>query len=156
MAEFTPINTQEELDNIIKDRLSRQETKIRGEYAEFDSLKNQAESWASEKEKYEQTIKDSKTKYAELHKQYDEATGKIAQYEIDALKTKVAMESGLPVGLYTYLKGNTEEDIRKSAEELGKYAKAGQRQPMAEPEADPPKNNEDAIYLKMAKQIKER
>ena len=73
--------------------------------------------------------------------QLTEATGKIAQYETDALKTKIAIEAGLPVGLFSYLKGNTEEEIKQSAEELGKYAKAGQRQPLADPEGDEPKGN---------------
>ena len=139
MAEFTPINTQEELNKVIGDRLADREKKIRAEYAGYDELKKQSETWNTEKQKYEQTIADNKTKLDDLTQKYTEATGKIAQYETDALKTKVAIESGIPAGLFSYLKGSTEEEIRKSAEELGKYTKGGNLPP-ADPEGDPWKN----------------
>lgn len=136
MAEFTPINTQEEFDAQIKDRLARQETKIRGEYSDYEDLKTKAQSWDAAKETYEKTIADNKTAFDDLNKKYTEATGKIAQYETDALKTKIALESGLPVGMISYLKGSTEEEIKKSAEDLGKFAKGGQVSPLADPEGE--------------------
>lgn len=141
MAEFTPINTQEELNAVIGGRLASQEKKIREEYADYEDLKKQSAAWETDKQAYEKTIADNKTAFDELTQQLTEATGKIAQYETDALKTKIAIEAGLPVGLFSYLKGNTEEEIKQSAEELGKYAKAGQRQPLADPEGDEPKGN---------------
>ena len=155
MAEgFTPVNTQEEFDTAIKDRLARQESKIRGEYADYEDLKKKSEAWESEKKTFEETIAKNKTSYEDLNKKYTEATGKIAQYETDALKTKVAMESGLPAGLVDYLRGSTEEEIRKSAEELGKFAGRG-GQPGADPEGDPPKGNkEEAALRKMLKEMK--
>lgn len=154
MAEFTPIETQEAFDAAIKDRLARQESKIRGEYADYADLKKQSEAWTAEKQSYEKTITDNKTAYDDLNQKLTEATGKIAQYETDALKIKIAVESKLPLELRDYLKGTTEEEIRKSAEDLGKFAKLGQRPPQADPEGEPPKNTEDAIYLKMAKSLR--
>ncbi|MBQ9031859.1 MAG: DUF4355 domain-containing protein [Parasporobacterium sp.] len=152
--EFTPINTQEEFDSAIKDRLARQETKIRGEYADYDALKKQSQSWETEKQSYEKTIADNKTAYEDLNTKYTEATGKIAQYETDALKTKVAIESGLPVAMFSYLKGTTEEEIRRSAEELGKFTKGGQAAPLADPEGDPPKDSKNAAMRKMLREMK--
>ena len=136
MSEFTPINTQEEFDTAIRDRLGRQESKIRGEYADYDNLKKQSESWAAEKLSYEKTIADNKTAYDALNEKLTEATGKIAQYEIDELKTRVASESGLPMELRSYLKGTTEEEIKSSAEQLGKFTKGGQVLPLANPEGE--------------------
>lgn len=136
MADFTPIDTQEAFDAAIKDRLARQETKIRGEYADYADLKKQSETWATEKQSYEQTIATNKTSFEDLTKQLADATGKIAQYEVDALKTKVAVESGLPIGMVSYLKGATEEEIRTSVEELSKFAKSSQVLPMASPEGE--------------------
>jgi hypothetical protein len=141
MSEFTPINTQDEFDAAIKDRLARQESKIRGEYADYDNLKKQADTWAEEKQSYEKTIADSKTAFDDLNQKYTDATGKIAQYETDALKTKIAIESGLPVGMFSYLKGSTEEEIKQSAEELGKFTKGSQVLPLANPEGEPSKND---------------
>ena len=145
MADFTPIETQEAFDAAIKDRLARQEAKIRGEYADYEDLKKRSASWATEKQSYEKTITDNKTAFDDLNQKLTEATGKIAQYETDALKTKIAIESGIPFGMVSYLKGTTEDDIRKSAEELGKFAKTGQKQPKADPEGDEPKGGYDPI-----------
>ena len=136
MSEFTPINTQEEFDAAIKDRLGRQESKIRGEYADYDNLKKQSETWTAEKQSYEKTIADNKTAYETLNGQLTEANGKIAQYETDALKTKIAIETGLPMELRSYLSGSTEDEIKKSAEQLGKYTKGSQTLPLANPEGE--------------------
>lgn len=154
MAEFTPIETQEAFDAAIKDRLARQETKIRGEYADYEDLKKKSDTWAAEKQSYEKTIAENKTSYDELNQKLVEATGKIAQFETDALKTKIASESGIPYGMSSYLKGTTEEEIRSSADELSKFAKLGMKQPPADPEGDPPKDQKDAIYMKWAKSLR--
>lgn len=143
MSEFTPITTQDEFDTLIKDRLARQESKIRGEYADYDNLKKQADAWAAEKQSYEKTIADNKTTFDDLNQKYTDATGRIAQFETDALKTKIAIESGLPVAMFSYLKGSTEEEIRQSAEELGKYTKGSQVPPLANPEGEPSKSDFD-------------
>lgn len=141
MAEFTPINTQEEFDTLIKDRLARNEKKVREEYADYDELKKQSESWVTQKQKYEQTLADNKTAYDDLNQKLIDANGKIAQYETDALKTRIAIESQIPLELRDYLKGTTEDEIKKSAEELGKFAKPGQKQPPADPEGDLPRDD---------------
>jgi len=154
MAEFTPINTQEELNAVIGGRLASQEKKIREEYADYEDLKTKSAAWETDKQAYEKTIAENKTAFDELTQKYTEATGKIAQYETDALKTKVAIEAGLPVGLFSYLKGNTEEEIKQSAEELSKFAKSGQRQPLADPEGEPPKENKNVALRKMLKEMK--
>ena len=131
--EFKVINTQEEFDAAIKDRLARQENKIRAEYADYDALKKSAEE---QKTAYEKTIADNKTAFDDLNQKYTEATGKIAQYETDALKTKIAIETGLPIAMISYLKGSTEEEIKTSAEELGKFTKGSQVTPLANPEGE--------------------
>ena len=39
MAEFTPIETQEQFDKMIANRLERAENKIRAEYADYEAIK---------------------------------------------------------------------------------------------------------------------
>ena len=139
--EFKPINTQEELNKVIGERLVSKEKAVREEYADYADLKKKAEGWDTEKATLEKTIADNKTAYDDLNQKLTEANGKIAKYETDALKTKVAIESGIPAGLISYLKGTTEEEIKKSAEELGKFTKGGGTLPPADPEGDPPKGD---------------
>ena len=163
MSEFTPINTQEEFDTAIKDRLSRQESKIRSEYADYDELKKQSETWAADKQSYEKTIENNNTAYKTLNDQLIEANGKIAQYETDALKTRIAIETGVPMELRNFLQGTTEEEIKASAEQLGKFTKqGGQTPPLADPEGDPGKStyelngkvNEDRVRKKFIDSFK--
>lgn len=153
MAELEkPITTQEEFDTAIKDRLERQAKTIRGEYADYEELKKKSGEWQKEKEAYEKASAKSKEDYAALNTKYQEATGKIAAYEADALKTKIAIENKLPLELRGYLKGSTEEEIKASAEELGKFAKVTQAPPLADPEGNQTKGDE--IMKKLLKSLK--
>ena len=161
MEEFTPIETQEAFDAAIKDRLARQENKIRGEYADYDELKKKSTSWKEEKGKYEESIAAGKKSIEELNQKLSEANGKIAQYELDALKIKVATEAGIPARLCSYLKGTSEDELKKSAEELGKFTKGGQVAPLADPEGDEKndysftgKVNESRAMKKFAESLK--
>ena len=161
MAEFTPINTQEELNKVIGERLAEREKKIRAEYTGYNDLKKQSETWNTEKQKYEKAIADNKTAFEDLNKKYTEATGKIAKFETDALKTRIAIETGIPTGLFSYLKGTTEEEIKKSAEELGKFTKGSGTLPPADPEGEQSKGdysvtgkiNEDRAMKKFMKSL---
>lgn len=153
MAEFTPITTQEEFDSILTARMSRQESKIRGEYKD---LEEQSKKWAEEKQGYESTIEKHKADFDDLTKQLNDAKGKIANYESNELKTKVAIEEGLPIELRAYLKGSTEEEIKKSAQELGKFASERKTPPLADPEGDPPSgDNKINAYRGMLKKLHE-
>lgn len=161
---FTPINTQEEFDAALKDRLSRQEQKIRAEYAEqegkireeysdYEDLKKRSATWDAEKETLEKSIADSKKDYEDLNAKYTQATGRVAELETDALKVEVTIEKRLPVELKEYLKGTTKEEIEKSAERLAKFARGGQTPPLADPEGDPPKDRKKAAIRQMLKEM---
>lgn len=152
MEEFKPINTQEEFDAAIDSRMSRQESKIRAEYRELENqvetLKKESEKWTKEKSDYEAVIAKNKTDFEDLNAKYSEATGTIADYQTKELKTKVAIEKGLPMELRGYLKGTTEEEIKASADELGKFASASRNIPAADPEGDPPKGDSTTASLR--------
>lgn len=53
-----------------------------------------------------------------LQTQITEKDGKIAQYEIDSVKTRVARELGLSFEAVGFIQGDDEEAIKKSAESL--------------------------------------
>ena len=76
-----------------------------------------------------------------MNEKLTEATRKIAKYETDELKTRIAIETGLPVELRSYLNGTTEEEIKSSAEQLGKFTKGSQTLPLANPEGERLKDN---------------
>ncbi|MBQ6722488.1 MAG: hypothetical protein IJQ88_10015 [Clostridia bacterium] len=117
MAEFTPINTQEELNNIIGERLKRERETVTKELQEQITAKNGE-------------ISKAKTDLEALNKKLEEANQKISGipaleekikgYEKASVKSKVAREIGIPYELAERLNGETEEDIRKDAESMKK------------------------------------
>lgn len=107
---FKVIETQEELDAIIRERLERAEKKYEG----FMS----AEDVQKLKDTYEASVKADNEKYSALEKEKEDLMAKVKGYEVGTLKTKVALANNLPVGATDYLKGETEEELTESAKAL--------------------------------------
>lgn len=107
---FKVIETQEELDGIIKERLERERAKYNG----FMS----AEDVQKMKDTYEATTKADNEKYSALEKEKEDLMAKVKGYEVGTLKTKVALANNLPIGATDYLKGETEEELTESAKAL--------------------------------------
>lgn len=107
---FKTIETQEELDNIIKERLERERAKYNGYMSAEDVQKL--------KDTYEATTKADNEKYSTLEKEKEDLMTKLKGYEVGTLKTKVALANGLPIGVTDYLKGETEEELTESAKAL--------------------------------------
>lgn len=106
------INSQEELDNIIKDRIGRLNKQHLEATAELQSKLDSANSLIEDYRKNEEEAKGkTSAEVEELKKQ-------IAKYETDSVKTKVAIEIGLPLEMRDRLRGNTEEEITADAQAL--------------------------------------
>ena len=104
MSEFKPITTQEEFDAAIKARLSREKEK----YVDYDQLKSRVEELEKENGDLKSTI---------------EATNQIAGYETASLRTRVALQHGLPYDLADRLQGTDEESFKADAERLAGFMK---------------------------------
>ena len=92
MSEFKPINTQEEFDAAIKDRLERE----RGKYADYENLKTQVGTLTTERDTAVQQLGD--------------ANAKIKTYETNSVKMRIAQAKGIPAEMALRLTGETEED----------------------------------------------
>ena len=99
---FTPINTQEEFDAAIRDRLERE----RGKYADYEDLKTQVSTLTTERDTALQQVADR--------------DAKIAKYETDSVKTRIAREKGIPAEMAHRLTGSTEEEIAQDADAMAK------------------------------------
>lgn len=129
MGEFKVINTQEEFDAAIKDRITRAEqtaeTRVRAELKKdldkVTTLEENVKNLTSEREGLTKKIETLESQNAENEK-------KLKTYEMDALKLKIAQESGIPISERNRLTGETEEDIRKDAESFAKVFKAANNQ----------------------------
>ena len=118
MAEFTPITTQEEFDAAIKERLTRdreaQAKKTAEKYADYEDLKAKTAEYEKQIAGFAEQLKSVEEK----DKKIAELEGSVKKYEISALKTRIAHESGLDYSLASRLNGDTEDEIRNDAKSL--------------------------------------
>lgn len=129
MSEFTPIETQEQFDKAIGERLTREREKYTGYLSPEDVEKKYAGYLSPEDvaEKYKGYLspEDVEKKYAGYISAEDaaEKDSKIKQYESHSAKTRIAKEIGLSSDAADFLQGETEEELKKSAEALKKILK---------------------------------
>lgn len=119
MSEFKPITTQEEFDAAIKARLSREKEK----YADYDQLKSLVEDLKKENVDLKSTIEDNRQSKADADKQLEEMQNQISNYETASLRTRVALQYGLPYDLADRLQGTDEDSFKEDAERLAGFMK---------------------------------
>lgn len=122
MSEFKPITTQEEFDAAIKGRLSREKEK----YGDYDQLKSRVAELETENVGLKSTIEATNQSKADADKQLEDLQNKIAGYEMASLRTRVALQHGLPYDLADRLQGTDEESFKADAERLVGYIKKSQ------------------------------
>lgn len=140
---FKTIETQEQFDAMVKDRLERARESVRKEYQDYESLKEKVIGFQKEKESYE-------IKIASLTKSNEEITGKYKALETDSLKVKIALENGIPFEMANRLSGTDVDSITKDAKLLSGFVSKTHQQPRRNPEA----GSSDDAYSSMLKKIK--
>lgn len=154
MSEFTPINTQEEFDTAIGERLKRERRTVEEKYKNHLSPEDVAkkyEGWLSPEDvakKYEGWIspEDSAAK-----------DSKIKNYETDSAKTRIAHEIGLDYDAIKFIQGDDETSIKKSAESLKELMGNHNSAPPVytrEPAGDGKKSKETAAFKTMLADMK--
>ena len=118
---FKPIETQEELNAIIKERLKR----------ERESTEKRFEGWVSP-EDHAKAIEDANRAFDDYKKVHDgdeqtikELTAKNREYETANLKSRIAHEVGLSYEWVSRIGGDDEQSIRADAESLKKLVGSG-------------------------------
>lgn len=121
MSDFTIIETQEQLDAVIGNRIRREKETQAKKYSGYISPKD-----------YETKEKDFEQKMKELNDKLEEANEKITAlnqimaekdeqlkaYESHSVKTRIARQYGLPEDAVEFLHGEDEASLMKSAESL--------------------------------------
>lgn len=154
MSDFTPIETQEQLDGIIRDRIARAKQSAAEKYADYDTIKAQNTEYAtqisqlqSQLQAQTETITGNETVLAELN-------AKVAKYETDSVKTKVALEMGLPYQMASRLTGSNEKEIRADAESM-KQLFGAHPAPLGSPEPVASKDPSDVARAKFSAWMQE-
>lgn len=115
MAEFKPINTQEEFNALIGQRLEEARNAERQKFSDYEQIKTQLADLKKEAEAKDTTI--------------TELRGQLKTSRSDLAKTRITLEMGLPQELCSRLTGETEEELRKDAETLSKLLKTARGEP---------------------------
>ena len=127
MSDFTPIETQEQLNAIIGERISRAEQKAAEKYADYDDLKKQNAEFQQQLQAQTEKIKGHKAEIESLNE-------KVRSYESSSLKTRIALETGLPYKMAERLTGDDENAIRKDAEMMVQLMGNNKTAPLGNPE----------------------
>lgn len=122
---FKTIETQEELDAILKDRLERQSKKFEGFMSPEDvqKLKDGYEEKLSNQKSYDgyTSPEDLNKIKSDYDSQITSLTNENKSLKSTALKQDIAYEYKLPRDMASRLKGETEEELRKDADTLSSY-----------------------------------
>lgn len=151
MSEFKAIETQEDFDKAIGERLKREQETVRKEYEGFLSPEDV-------QKKYEGFL--SPEDVQEKYKGYlspEQATEKdatIKKYEMKSQKVKIAMSEGIPYELAGKISGDTEEDMRKDAKTLAGFLKKANPYPEYDSEQNNDKKTKEAAMKKMLNNLK--
>lgn len=143
MSEFKTIETQEELDNIVKERIRREREK----FGDYDDLKKRVSELETENSALKSTVEDNKQTRAELDAQITELQGQVSNYETASLRTRIALQNGLPYDLADRLQGADEEALKADAERLAGFMRPATHQaPLRDTE--PPIGDDKTMQMK--------
>lgn len=145
MSEFKIIESQEQLDSVLKDRLERKEASVRKEYEEkysdYEELKSRSSSFDAQLEALTKERDDYSNQVKELN-------SKIKQSEMNTLKQNIAYEMGLPREMASRLNGDDEESLRQDASTLASFVNSKPSPPRKNLEGKPTKDDEYRNLLK--------
>lgn len=146
MSEFKPIETQEELDHIIKERIRREREK----FSDYEDLKTRVSELETENNGLKTTIGDFNQSKEDTEKMIADLQAQVTGFESSALRTRIALKNGLPFDFADRLQGIDEESLNADAERLAGFIRTSA--PIA-----PMKNLEpevgDTKYLQMKQML---
>lgn len=120
---FKPIETQDELDEIIRERLRRQKESFDKDLGELEQLRTRNSELETEVGTLQSTIEENQSNASQYDQTVSELQNKIAGYETANLRTKIALQKGLPFDLADRLVGEDEDSLKADAERLAKFMK---------------------------------
>ena len=158
MSDFKVIETQEQLDSIVNERIKGEREAQEKKYSSYIS----PDDYKAKTGEYEKKISDlrealdgANTKIAGYDKEIAARDLKIKGYESRSIRTRIAHETGLSYEAVDFLKGDDEDSIRKSAESLKSLVGAAVTAPLATTERSG-SQDKDAALRQTLRNLKER
>lgn len=150
---FKPIETQEELNNLIASRLERAKESVKREYEEkykdYDAYKSQIEALNNDKTTLENQLNELNGKLST----FDALDAKTKKLEAENLKIKIALSEGIPFEMAGRLAGETEEEIKRDAKAMANFISVSKPMPIKSTEQKQREVGEEA-YRKLAEGLR--
>ena len=151
--EFKAITTQEEFDAAIKERLARQKETIEKQYADYAEIKAKNTTLETEVGTLKTTLSETNKKTENYDKDLSALNAKIAGYETASMRTKIALQHGIPYDLAGRLVGEDEASITADAKKLAELV--GHKEPIAPLKDTEPKiGDKDGAYKSLLENLK--
>jgi len=132
--EFKPINTQEEFNAAIQDRIARAESKVRDEYKDYVKPDTYKDYIAPDK--YNDDLNAEKEKVTTAEKDRDDYKSKYETLQKENMRTRIAIEAGVPLKWADRIKGDTEDEMKKDAKEFAQNRNGAPLGGSGEPSCD--------------------
>ena len=151
MTEFKVIETQEQLDAIIKSRLDREKAK----YSDYDTLAEKIKNLETENTNLKQTITEKETSESMNLTRITDLEKDVTSLKQKSLKQQIAMKNGLPFDLADRLQGDTEESLNEDAERLASLVSVkNYTQPLADKEPAFKEKGVDSAWRDVVKNLR--
>lgn len=143
--EFKAITTQEEFDRVIQERLNRQKESIEKQYADYAGIKAANIALETEVGTLKTTLSETSKGTENYDKSISELNAKIAGYETASIRTRIALQHGIPFDLASRLVGEDEASITADAKKLAELV--GNKEPVPPLKGLEPKvDDKDGAY----------
>ena len=120
--EFTPIETQEQFDQMVKDRVERAKKSAAKEFEtqlkDLEQLKESVTAKETEIGTLKAKITDLEAEKKTNGESYQSMQKELSQVKLSALKQRIAIDAGIPLEMSDRLNGEDEESIKADAEKV--------------------------------------
>ena len=120
--EFTPIETQEQFDAMVKDRVERAKKSAAKEFEtqlkDLEQMKESVTAKETEIGTLKAKITDLEAEKKTNGESYQSMQKELSQVKLSALKQRIAIDAGIPLEMADRLNGEDEESIKEDAEKV--------------------------------------
>lgn len=160
MAEtFTPIESQEQFDAMVHDRVERAKRSTAKEFEEklkgLESIKKDLEAKEENIKTLQAKLKDAEEAAGGAAKEKAEMMAQLESANIETLKMRIAAEAGIPMDFASRLNGTDAESIAADAENVKKAVMKAHVAPLGSYDATPPEDSTRAALRQMIRTMKE-
>lgn len=154
MSDFKPIETQEEFDKAVQARIQREQEALSRKYADYDQLKTRNTELETQVGTLQTALDDSKTSAADYDKQLNDLNTKVAGYETANLRTRIALQHGLPYDSIDLVQGTDEASIKSYVERLAGLGKSNEVAPPMKSTEQPLEDDKNEDYKALLQGLK--